>query len=273
MVKYSVSTWIYGEEPLEKSMERLARLGYDGIEIGGEPRKFTVKEVSRLLEKYNLEASSICGIYTNERDLISCQEKIRRNAIQYVKDCARLASQIGAGLVIVVPTAVNKIHPEAPPEQEWKWAIASIREAGEYAAGLGVNLALEALNRYETYFVNRIDQLLELREKVHLDNVQIMVDCFHMNIEEKSLPATIKRGGEHVIHVHIADSNRQAAGRGHTDFKAVVNALNSIGYDRYLTMEFLPPAADPYSALKGARATEFYDLYTSESINHMRILC
>ena len=146
MARYSVSTWIYGEEPLEKSMERLSRLGYDGIEIGGEPHKINAEEVKMLLKKYGLEASSICGIYTSERDLISSNEKTRHNAIQYVRDCTQLASQIGANLVIVVPTAVNKIHPEASPEQEWEWAITNIKDVGKYAAGLGINLALEALN-------------------------------------------------------------------------------------------------------------------------------
>lgn len=270
MVKYSVSNWIYGEEPLEKGMERLSKFGYDGVEIAGEPQKISTEKIQKLLEKYGLAASSICGIYTKERDLVSSSEKTRRGAVQYVKDCAKMAHEIGADIAIVVPSAVYKVKAEAPLEKEWGWAVEGIREVGGYAADLGVKLAIEAINRFETYFVNRIDQAVKLMKEVDLDNVRVMVDCFHMNIEEPSPANTIIQTGKKIVHVHIADSNRQAPGRGHTDFKSIVGALKTIGYDGYLAMEFLPPSADPYSALKGTRAGEFYDIYTRESIEFMK---
>jgi len=270
VVKYSVSSWIYGDEPLERSMERLSKFGYDGIEIYGEPQKVSAKEIWRLSKRYGLEASSICGIYTKDRDLVSSSEKTRNNAINYVKDCAKMAHELGVSAVIVVPSAVNKVKPEVAPDQEWKWAVEGVREAGRYAMNLGVSLAIEALNRYETYLVNRISQAMELVEDVALDNVGLMVDCFHMSIEDESLANAIIAAKKKLLHVHIADSNRQAPGRGHTDFQSVVSALKQIGYSRYLTMEFLPPSADPYAALKGARTREFYDLYTKESIEYMK---
>lgn len=271
MVKFSVSTWIYGEEPLETSMERLHRFGYDGVEIVGEPKKLSANQIKELLKCYNLEASSICGIYNQERDLVSSNSEIRRNAIQYVKECSKLCREIDAPLVIVVPSAINKRGPEAHLEKEWEWAVEGIREAGEYAADLNVMLAIEPINRFETYLVNKVEQAIKLAEDVDLDNVQIMADCFHMNIEESStIDKAIFNAKEKLIHIHVCDNNRLPPGKGHIDFKSIIRILKEINYDKYLTMEFLPSSADTYHALKGVRDKNFYEDYTRDSISYMK---
>jgi len=266
VVKFSVTQWIYGEESLETTVKRLSKFNYDGIELKGEPKEVNVRETKQLLKKYGLEVSSICGIYTPERDLINANEKIRRNAIRYVKDCIEMAANFNAKVVIVVPSAVTKTRSMAPLDMEWNWAIESLKEVGDYGAELSVILALEALNRFETYFVNKMDQLLRLMKDVNSKNVRVMADTFHMNIEEVNLAEAIRRADKNLVHVHLSDSNRQAVGMGHIDFHSIVNALKDISYDRYLTMEFLPPAADPYIAIKGFRDVEFYDTFTRESI-------
>jgi sugar phosphate isomerase/epimerase len=183
-----------------------------------------------------------------------------------------MAQEIEAPVVIVAPSACMKVYREATPEQEWEWAVAGIREVGEYAAGLGVNLALEAWNRYETYFLNRLDQALELSKAVNLPNIGIMGDLFHMNIEEVSLAKAITTAGNKLLHVHIADSNRAAPGRGHNDFKPVIESLKNINYEGYLTMELLPAAADPFAAMKLRKCEEFFDQYARESIEYMKKL-
>lgn len=269
MVRYSVSTWIYGDEPLEKSLQRLSKFGYDGVEIPGEPKKINAKRVRELLEKNGLGASSICGLYSTERDLTSSDAGTRRNAVQYVKNCAKFASDIGAEIVIVVPTAVGKTKPEKEREKEWKWAVSGIKEAGQYAGDLGVILAVEPINRFETYMVNRAEQAERLAREVALDNVKIMVDTFHMNIEEASPSNAIKKFGEKIVHVHLADNTRAPPGKGNTDFESIFNALKTVGYDRYLAMEFMPPSAYPYDAIREVKPEEF-DRQTKESIENMK---
>jgi len=271
MAKFSYNLIAYGDEPLEKSIERLHRYGYDAAELVGEPEKFKVDEVTKILDKFGFKVSSICPIFTFERDLISSNEKTRENAIRYTKSVIKFASELGAQVITVGPvSACMKIHPEAPREIEMDRAVRSLTEIGNYAADLKVNLAVEPWNRYETYFINRIEQALELARRVNLENVGVMGDLFHMNIEEPSIPDAIKMAGNKLYHFHIADTNRAAPGRGHLNFEPIINALKSVGYSGYLTMELLPPLADPFIALKGGMYEEFFDRYTKESIDYLR---
>jgi sugar phosphate isomerase/epimerase len=225
-----------------------------------------------LLKAYGLEASSICGIYTPDRDLSNADPSVRANAVRYVKDCVAFASELGALVVIVVPSSVGKTTPSAPLDEEWRLACESIRDAGQFAAGLGVRLAIEVLNRYETYLVNRIDQAIKLRDEVGLDSVGVMVDAFHMNIEERSIPEAIKNAADHLIHVHIADSNREAVGFGHTDLRSLLRTLLEVRYEGYIVMEFVPPRPNPYLAASLTTENETFRLHTGQSINHMKKL-
>jgi len=271
MVKYAYDALVYWGEAIEKSIERVARFGYDGIEFAGEPDKLKdTEDINKLLDKHGIEASSICSLYTMERDLASPKEGIRDNAKDYVKKLVKIASELGAKIVIVAPSACGKVKSEAPYEKELNWAVSGIKECGEFAADLGVNLVIEAWNRYETYWVNRLEQALELKGMIGLENVGVMGDLFHMNLEEKSIPEAIKQAGKALFHFHIADSNRAAPGEGHLDFKPIIKALKEIDYDKYLSMELLPASADPFGILEKGGGKEFFDAYTKEAIEYMK---
>ncbi len=270
-MKYSVSQWIYGREPLERGLERLRRYGYDGVELAGEPDEADPSHVRSLLERYGLEASSVCGIYnTPERDLSHEEEGMRRTAVRYVAACAELAASTGARLVIVVPSPVGKLSASTEPERSLELAAQSIRQAAERAGERGVSLCIEALNRYESYLVNTLEQATRLARMVDLPNVGIMADTFHMNIEEASLPSSIREYGDLICHVHLADSNRRAVGMGHISFDKVADALADVGYPGWYTMEFLPPVSNPYDAAGQAMREELLDEYTLESIQAMK---
>lgn len=271
-MKYAYNTLVYGEEPIEKSIERIANCGYDGVEFVGEPQKLNTNQINKLLDKYKIKASSICSIFFGERDLVNPDPKIRENTIQYMKDVVDMAAKIGAPTVIIVPSPVGKTTPLAPADQEWKWAVDNIRKCGEYAGKHNINLVIEAWNRYETYFVNRLDQAVKLCSEVELDNVGIMGDTFHMNIEEESIAEALRKHGDKLIHVHIADSNRAAPGRGHIEFRSIVRALKDIDYQGYLSFELLPAAADPFRVMREKGGKEFYGQYTAEAIKSMKRL-
>ena len=272
MLKYSVSEGIYGQEPLEVSVERIAQFGYDGVEIAGEPYSLKASVVQELLKANGLEASSICGDYTSERDLSNVDPIVRANAVRYVKDCVIFASELGAQVVIVIPSSWCKTANFTLLDEEWKLARESICEAGQFAAGLGIQLAIEALNRYETYLINNITQALKLRDEVDLDNVGVMIDAFHMNIEERSIPEAIKKAAGNLIHVHIADSNREAAGFGHTDLRSLLQALLEIKYEGYIVMEFGLQSINSYLVSSPAAKDETLKLHTGQSINYMKKL-
>jgi sugar phosphate isomerase/epimerase len=270
-MKFSVTQWIFGNEELETSLKRLKKFGYDGVELAGEPKTMDMNGIQSLLTKYELECTSICGIYTAERDLASSNPAIRANAVQYVKDCVDMAERLGATVVIVVPTPVGKSAPDTNAQEEWSNAVASLKEAGAYAETKNIFLAIEALNRFETYLVNKLDLAKKLVEEVSCSRVGIMADLFHMNIEERNHTAAIRNIAAFLAHVHIADNTREAAGLGQTDFVEVMRTLLDIGYNGSITMEFMPPVSNPYLVVqKNDSGEALFDQYTQQSIHHIK---
>jgi sugar phosphate isomerase/epimerase len=169
--------------------------------------------------------------------------------VQYTKDCVDLVGALNGTEMTIVPSTVGKIVPDSNPEQEWEWAVAGLKEIYEHAQPQGVRLAIEPLNRFETYFINRGAQAMALAEAVG-DDCGVCLDAFHINIEEQDLFQTIVDCGPRLADFHVADNNRMPAGMGHYDWKRVVETLKSVSYDGALTAEFVAPIdrtpANPY---------------------------
>jgi len=271
-MQYSISNWIYATEDLEKSFQRLAKYEYDAVELEGEPdkKKYEPKKVKKMLQQYGLKVSSIAGMYLwkdeIKRDLASSDKKIREQTIIYLFKCIDYARLMGAKLVIVVPAAVSKLAPSLSKKEDWKNSVNSVKETAKYAEKKDILLAIEPINRYETYLVNSIQDALYYACEVNSSHVKIMADTFHMNIEERDIPEAIRIAGNNLINVHIADSNRCSVGRGHINFKALIKALKEINYQYALTLEPLPPVSDPYLALEGGISENIFDQYAAESI-------
>ncbi|MCM3115828.1 sugar phosphate isomerase/epimerase [Neobacillus sp. MER 74] len=270
MFKYSATQWIYGNESLEDSIKRLKKYGYQGVELAGEPYTIDIEETKELLSKYELECSSICGIFTPERDLSSPNNEIRKKAVEYVKRSVDLAKTLHASTLIVVPTCVGKLSPETTLEEEWNNAIQSVKEVGLYAKEQGISIAIEALNRYETYLVNNLTLALRFVEEVNVEGVGVMADLFHMSIEERDMRDSIMKISRYLAHVHIADNTREAAGLGQTNFAPVISLLKELGYKGYITMEFLPAVSNPYVASGLQGEANVFDDFTKQSIKHMK---
>lgn len=270
MLKYSVSQWIFGEESIAESIERLKKYHYDGIELAGEPNKINIQETKDLLKRNDMVCTSLCGIYTEDRNLSSSSENVRTKAIQYLKDCIDMAAKLGAPVIIVVPSPVGKLSPDDTCEEAWEYGVDSLKKAGEYAAAKKIKLAIEAINRYETFLVYNLELALKFVNEVNSPNVQLMADSFHMNIEERNNQASLQLAAPRLIHIHIADNTREAAGMGKIDFKDVMSTLKMIGYKGCITMEFLPPVADPYQTDKHAQTKDVYDAFARQSIEHMK---
>ncbi len=228
-------------EPLERTCERLAECGYESIEIMGEPEQYADREAVRAtLERYGIRCWGSVTLMLEDRDLLHPEEAKRAASVQYVKDCVDLVADLGGQELTIVPGLVGKTKPGAAAEQEWEWAVAGLREVYEHAGPKQVRMALEPLNRFETYFLNRGDQGVALAEAVG-DDCGVCLDCFHINIEEADLKAAIGEVGSRLADFHIADSNRMAAGMGHLDWPGIVDAVRSTGYDGALTVEFVAP--------------------------------
>jgi sugar phosphate isomerase/epimerase len=273
MFRYSYDALVYFGEAISESIKRVARFGYDAIELVGEPDTHDGQAIRRQCADANIKVSSICSIYTGEgRDLTNKTAANRGKAVDYSKGVADLAAASGAAVMIVAPSPVGKMAPESPPEQEWAWAVEGIQAIADHAASQNVKLCIEAWNRYETHFINRIPQALDLMRAVDKPNVGVMGDTFHMNIDDPKMADAIRDAGSALIHIHFADSNRAAPGQGHTDFVPIMQALKDINYQGYVTFELLPASSDPFATLRRGGGREFYDDYTKQAIEVIKSL-
>ncbi len=274
MYEYSMTQWIVGDEELEQSFSRLKKYGYDGIELAAEPYSIDTAEVLGLMEKYNQKCTSLCGIFTPERNLSSKDPSIAQNAVQYLKDSIDFAQKVGARHIIVVPSPVGCMQPEEGSgyDAAWDCAVQNIRKAAEYAKEKNVGLVIEAINRYETYLVNTISKALKMAREIDHVSVGVMADLFHMNLEENDICSTLLKMGKLLRHVHIADNTREAAGLGSTDFKKVLWTLTEMEYKGYLTMEFLPRISNPYAASRVETQSGLMDIYAEQSIKYMKLM-
>ena len=268
--RYAYNQLVYYGEDVSASIDRVARFGYDAIELAGEPDDLDAAAIRKGTQDAGIQVSSICSIYTAERDLAHPDAGVRANALEYVKQVADFAAEVGAPTIIVAPTACMKLQPLADRDDERKWAIEGIRAAGEYAATRDVDLTLECWNRYETYWLNRLEQAVPMWRETGLENGGVMGDTFHMNIEEATIASAIRETGSLLNHVHLADSNRAAPGQGHTDFVPVLEALAEIDYQGFLSFELLPPSADPFGVMQAGGHQDFLDRYTEQAIAKLR---
>jgi sugar phosphate isomerase/epimerase len=235
----SMHNWMR-QEPIEVTLERLADCGYQSIEISGEPKRFDTKEVRNKLKELGLTCWGSVTLMTEGRDLVHEDPYVRFGTIQYMKDCVQMIHELEGQILCIVPSTVGKVTPMASPEEEWQWAVEGLKEVEAFARPLGVRIGVEPLNRFETYFLNRHDQAIRLAQDVG-GTCGVVLDAFHINIEEADPIAAIRNTGEYLIDFHIADNNRYPPGQGNLNWRTLIGALKEIGYDGALTVEFVQP--------------------------------
>jgi sugar phosphate isomerase/epimerase len=228
-------------EPIEVTIARLARLGYDGIQIMGEPRRYDWKKVRKLLDDHKLHCFGSVSIMIKGRDLIHADPYYRDMAVEYLKEIIDMVSALGGDFFTLVPSEVGKVVAMDTPEQEWKWAVEGIRKVAKHGKKKGIKIGLEPLNRFETNFLNRHDQAIKLMEDVGEENVGVCLDAFHINIEEADPYDAIRKTAPYLVDFHIADNNRRAPGEGSWDWKKLIKTLKDSGYKGQLTVEFVVP--------------------------------
>ena len=244
----SMHNWMRAE-PIDVTVRRLAKYGYESIEIGGEPEKYDTKEVRKILKDNRIRCWGAVTLMFPGLNLLAKDEAERARTVKYVKDCITMIHELDGEVITIVPGTVGKVSPDATPELEWKWAVESLKECYEWGKKKGVKLGLEPLNRFETYFLSRAAQALALAEAVAPD-CGVTLDAFHINIEESDPYQAILSAKGRLVDFHIADNNRFAAGQGHWDWLKLVGTLKIAGYDGALVVEFVAPIdrtpANPY---------------------------
>ncbi len=247
-MEIAIHNWMRAET-IEKTVKRIAKLGYDKIEIQGTPEQYDTAKVGQLLKDHGIGCWGSVTLMLGERNLLAKDRTQRAHSVQYVKNVVRMVKELDGTMVSVVPATVGKIIPDGRPEEEWEWAVEGMTEIYNYAENLGILIGIEPINRFETYFINRGDQALALAEAVG-PNCGVCLDTFHMNIEENDMFDAIRRAKGRLIGFHVADNNRMAPGMGTINWKKVIKTLQEIGYDKVLSVEFCSPLdrtpANPY---------------------------
>jgi D-psicose/D-tagatose/L-ribulose 3-epimerase len=246
-MKFGASTFIwvspFSNDTLDL-VDKVARFGFDLIEICVEdPATIDVKAIRQRADAAGIGAT-VCGAFGPDRDMSGDEPAVRRNAIGYVRRCAEIAEGLGSDIVVgPMYSAVGRTRMAEPEERKAQRALAaeSIRIAADDAASRGVRLALEPLNRFETDMINTVEQGVALVEEIDRPNVGLLIDTFHMNVEEKNLPAAIRRAGRHIFEFHACSSDRGTPGEDHLDWPGIVKALRDAGFPGPVVIEAFTP--------------------------------
>lgn len=269
----SACEWIFGGAPLSDVLSLLAAAGCDAIEVTGEPGRADADRLSESIRAAGLRASGTtasCNWPTSERDLANPEREVRRRAVRYYCGCVELAARIGAPLVGLIPAAIGRSDALSSYRREWRYAVAGVRAVALYAGERGVGVAVEAVNRYETFLVNRVEQALELVAEAGVPGVGVIADAFHMQLEERDSAAAVERAGPLLRALHLADSNRHGLGHGQLALASLLEAAARIGFAGPFTMEFTAPGPNPFRADKGPEAMALLDDYVRESAEALR---
>ena len=265
-MKYGVCNWIFGDEPLAETAARLAGLGYDGLELKGDLELYDPAEVKAILDDHGL---AVLSLTPGDVDLPHPDAEVRAKAVDYYLRLLDFASEVGAPIV-GCHGEVGRIRPVTTYEQEYVNYVVGVQRIAVRAQELGLRLAIEVLNRYESHLLNTAEEAVRFVEEVGAPNAGLLLDAYHMNIEEADLSDAILAAGKRLFLFHAADSNRQAVGRGHTDFAGVMRALKDIGYNGTIIVECTASGPDPFTPVKGPGWREEVAGYVEESI---RLLC
>ena len=226
---------------IETNLEKIARLGYQGVELAiRDPNLVDISNLAGLLKKNELVVPAIgTGQAWGEEGLSFTDPDpyVRSKAIDRIKSHIPLASLFGA--VIIIGLIRGVVKPGVEEKQATAWLVEALKECCYEANKSGVRLALEPINRYETSLINNVRQGLELIQNVGAENFGLLLDTFHMNIEEANIEKSIIDCGGEIFHFHVADSNRWYPGAGHLDFPRILRVLMGRGYKGFVSGEFL----------------------------------
>jgi len=240
-MRFGLNALLYTAEFSNETLDlipKVAELGYDGIEI-----PFISLDIidpvatRRALEKTGIGATG-CAVLVPGTSLISDRESERQAGLERLKQCVGLAAEMGADTVCgPLYSPVGELAGRGRTEQEWQRAIDGLRAAAEAAGDAGVLLAVEPLNRFETYFLNTAEDALALVQAVGHPNLRVQLDTFHANIEEKDTAAAIRAVGASLGHFHASENDRGTPGTGQVHWQEAFAALRQIGYDRWVVIE------------------------------------
>ena len=240
-MKFGANTFIWSDHFGPEQFPLLPRLkdaGFDGVEL---PMiEHPVKRNPQLrseLERIGLECT-FCAVLPQGLNTVSEDAGVRARTLAHWKTCIETVAELG-GQILAGPlyAPVGYLPGMRRTPEEWNRAVGMFQELIPALDQFEVNLAIEPLNRYETYFLNTAEDAAQLCREIDHRRVGILFDTYHANIEEKSLSAAVQTAGEHLLHFHACENDRGIPGSGHIDWTAIFQTLRKMRYDGWLTIE------------------------------------
>ena len=239
-------------EPIERTLERLQGQGYDAVEMFGEPQKMGMKKLRDIFDSFNFHVCGITGMWGSisedswKRRILSADRSITKHTEEYVRDCIKMCQSVGGNEMNICLFAdsdmatFDRNHRSLSGDKKEaviQKAIPLLNMLSRFAKDYGVHILVEPLNRYNTPFCSSAKDAFDIANKVNHDNFGLLLDTFHMNIEEDSLEDTILKSRKLLRHMHLADNNRKMPGYAHINFQTIMRSLFGIGYNGYASFE------------------------------------
>jgi D-psicose/D-tagatose/L-ribulose 3-epimerase len=243
-MKFGVNSFVWVSPCTTEAVKELApkvkSMGFDILEIACEnPNLLDIQTIKNVIAENRLSAI-ICGVFGADRNICSFDPKVRENARKYILWLIDSAAYLGSEVICgPMYSAVGKDHLEDSNsrKKEWDLAVSEIREMADYAAGKGIKLALEPLNRFETDMINIVSQGIMFIHDVGRENIGFHLDTFHMHLEEKSSPEAIRLAGDKIFHFHACENDRGVPGTGQVHWQEIAPALKSVYYQGPVVIE------------------------------------
>ena len=244
---FGASTWLW-TSPFSsaqvKVLENIAALGFQAVELPVEdPSLIDAAALVPVLRDLGLKPH-VCGVFGPGRDISSPDAAERAQTRAYLAECFAMAETLGTGFVFgPMYSQVGKARQLSDDERkrEWDLAVSELRTVCNDAASRGLAIALEPINRFETDMVNSVSDALRMIRDIDHPSAKIMIDSFHMTIEESDIGAAIRAAGKDLIHVQVSENHRGVTGTGLTPWTEFRDALRDIGYQGSIVIESFTP--------------------------------
>jgi D-psicose/D-tagatose/L-ribulose 3-epimerase len=239
-MKYGMNLLLWTGEVTDEMLptcEQLKKAGYDGVELPMFNLDIDYAGLGKQLDSLGLARTAVT-IRGEEDNPISPDASVRAKGVDLTKQTLDCCAAAGVEtLVGPYHSALGFFSGAGPSEDEWKWGVDSMRQVAEHAGQVGVKLGVEALNRFECYFLNTHADAARFVREVDHQACGMMYDTFHANIEEKSVTDAVKAGGDKLVHIHISENDRSTPGQGGVRWDENFDAIVACGYDGWLVIE------------------------------------
>jgi len=251
-MKYSMNLLLWTDTLSQDKLhllDKMKNIGFDAVELPMFDRDVANAAVwGKAMDDLGLARTGTCAFGPDDH-LISDNPNVRRHAVDSIKQILDSCAAAGCSMMVGHATqALGIFTGKGPTQEEWNWARDGLREASEHAGNVGVKIALEALNRFECYFLNCMADAKRFVTDVNHPSCGVMYDTFHANIEEKSAKEAITSVKDILLHVHISEADRSTPGTGMIHWEETFKTLKEIGYDGILCCEAFGLALPKLSA-------------------------